>query len=338
MATPATFEDQPSPMSVTRAADIRASDADSVFRPPTGGTAPLGTNVAEDRHRFRVADYAVILKPRVMSLVVFTACVGLALAPGTIAPATALIAIACIAAGAGASGAINMWYDEDIDRIMRRTMHRPIPAGRMRPVEALVTGIVLGTAAVGAMAALVNATAAALLALTILYYVIVYTVWLKRRTPQNIVIGGASGALPPMIGWAAVTGDVGLGALVLFAIIFFWTPPHSWALALYRNADYAAAGVPMMPVVAGARATKRLMLAYTAALLPATLAPVAIGMSGWLYGAGAVALGAVFAGHAIRLARDPDIAPARPMFLYSILYLFLIFVALLADRALAALV
>jgi protoheme IX farnesyltransferase len=314
-------------MSVTRAAVDRLSRA----------SAPLETNATEDHHRFRVADYAVILKPRVMSLVVFTACVGLALAPGTIAPLTAVIAVACIAAGAGASGAINMWYDEDIDRIMRRTMNRPIPAGRMRPVEALATGILLGTAAVGAMAALVNAAAAGLLALTILYYVIIYTMWLKRRTPQNIVVGGASGALPPMIGWAAVTGDIGLGALALFAIIFLWTPPHSWALALYRNADYAAAGVPMMPVVAGVGATKRLMLIYTAILLPATFAPVAIGMSGWLYGAAAALLGAIFAGHAIRLARDSGVGSARPMFLYSILYLFLIFVALLADRALAAL-
>ena len=323
MANPAPLENRFSPMSVTRIA------ADRLSR----GTAPLGTKAGEDRHRFRVADYAVILKPRVMSLVVFTAGVGLALAPGTIAPMTAALAVACIAAGAGASGAINMWYDEDIDRTMHRTMNRPIPAGRMRPIEALATGIVLGTLSVAVMAGFVNAAAAGLLALTILYYVLIYTVWLKRRTPQNIVIGGASGALPPTIGWAAVTGDVGLGALALFAIIFLWTPPHSWALALYRNADYVAAGVPMMPVVAGARATKRLMLVYTALLLPVTLVPVAIGMSGWLYGTAAALLGAVFAGHAIRLARDSGIGPARPMFLYSILYLFLIFAALLADRA-----
>ena len=322
MASPATFEDRRLPMSATR---TTGAEGQSV-----PGAAP-----EETQHRFRIADYGVILKPRVMSLVVFTACVGLILAPGTIALATAAIAILCIAAGAGASGAINMWYDQDIDRVMRRTMGRPIPAGRMRPVEALVVGILLGIASVGAMALLVNAVAAGLLALTILYYVLIYTVWLKRRTPQNIVIGGASGALPPMIGWAAVTGDVGLGASVLFAIIFLWTPPHSWALALYRNADYAAAGVPMMPVVAGLRHTKRLMLAYTALLLPATLAPVAIGMSGWPYGIAALALGALLAGHAIRLARDPGVGPARPMFLYSILYLFLIFVALLADRVIA---
>ncbi len=324
MASPATFEDRRLPMSATRTTGAGAQSATAACASPE-----------ETQHRFRIADYGVILKPRVMSLVVFTACVGLILAPGSIAPATAAIAVLCIAAAAGASGAINMWYDQDIDRIMRRTMGRPIPAGRMRPIEALAVGILLGIASVGAMAALVNAVAAGLLALTILYYVLIYTVWLKRRTPQNIVIGGASGALPPMIGWAAVTGDVGLGAVALFAIIFLWTPPHSWALALYRNADYAAAGVPMMPVVAGSRHTKRLMLAYTMLLVPATLAPVAIGMSGWPYGIAALALGAVLAGHAIRLARDPGVGPARPMFLYSILYLFLIFVALLADRALA---
>ena len=328
MAIPATLEDRHPPMSVTRNADMRAAAA----APPLAAPAPL------DTHRFRVADYAVILKPRVMSLVVFTACVGLALAPGSIAPLTAAIAVACIAAGAGAAGAINMWYDQDIDRIMRRTMNRPIPAGRMRPFEALVTGTALGILAVGVMALKVNPAAAGLLALTILYYVFIYTVWLKRRTPQNIVIGGASGALPPMIGWAAVSGDIALGALALFAIIFLWTPPHSWALALYRNSDYAAAGVPMMPVVAGAAATKRQMLVYTALLLPATLVPVLIGMSGWLYGAAATLLGAGFAGHAIKLARDPGVGPARPMFLYSILYLFLIFTALLADRAVATLI
>jgi protoheme IX farnesyltransferase len=325
----------------TATLEERALPMPASHMPATGTEATARTtasSASENQHRFRVADFGVILKPRVMSLVVFTACVGLALAPGTIAPATAITAILCIAAGAGASGAINMWYDQDIDRIMRRTMNRPIPAGRMHPVEALATGVLLAGASVGAMVFLVNVVAAGLLAFTIFYYVLIYTVWLKRRTPQNIVIGGASGALPPMIGWTAVTGDVGAGALALFAIIFLWTPPHSWALALHRDADYAAAGVPMMPVVAGPRRTKRLMLVYTALLLPATLVPVAIGMSGWPYGVAALALGALFAGHAIRLARDPGTRPARPMFLYSILYLFLIFVALLADRALAAFV
>ena len=300
--------------------------------PAAASRAPIGAD--EGRHRFRVADYAVILKPRVMSLVVFTAAVGMALAPGSIGPLSALIAIACIAAGAGASGAVNMWYDQDIDRTMQRTMHRPIPAGRMRPAAALAVGVLLGFAAVAVMAWRINLTAAGLLALTILYYVFIYTIWLKRRTPQNIVIGGVSGALPPLIGWAAVDGEIGLGAAVLFAIIFLWTPPHSWALALFRNSDYVAANVPMMPVVAGERSTKRLMLVYTALLLPTTLLPPFVGLAGWSYEIAAGLLGAGFAAHAIRLWRAPDVAPARPMFLYSILYLFLIFVALLADRAL----
>lgn len=301
-----------------------------------GTPAAAGVRAAQDRRPSRVVDYAVILKPRVMSLVVFTGLVGLLLAPGTIAPWTALTAVICIAAGAGASGAINMWYDEDIDRAMRRTMNRPIPAGRMNPLEALAFGIFLSVGSVATMAFLVNALAAALLALTILYYVFIYTIWLKRRTPQNIVIGGASGALPPVIGWAAVTGDVGPGAVLLFAIIFLWTPPHSWALALYRNADYVAAGVPMMPVVAGPRKTKVLMLVYTALLVPTTLAPVAVGLSGWVYGLAASGLGLAFLGHAVKVWRDDTVATARPMFLFSILYLFLIFVFLLVDRALLA--
>jgi len=281
--------------------------------------------------RFRLQDYAILLKPRVMSLVVFTAFVGLVLAPGNIAPETGLIAIICIAAGAGAAGAINMWYDRDIDRVMQRTKLRPIPAGRMNPYEALVFGILLSAGSVLMMALLVNEAAAALLAATIFYYVFIYTIWLKRRTPQNIVIGGASGALPPVIGWAAVTGDIGLGAVVLFAIIFLWTPPHSWALALFRRGDYEAAGVPMMPIAAGVRKTKIQMLVYTALLIPATLAPVAIGMSGLLYGITAIALGCGFALHTWRVWKDPAVKAARPMFLYSILYLFLIFAALFLD-------
>ncbi|MBI1986090.1 MAG: protoheme IX farnesyltransferase, partial [Rhodospirillales bacterium] len=284
--------------------------------------------------RFRVADYALLLKPRVMSLVVFTGVVGLAMAPGRHDPMTMIAAVVCIALGAGAAGAINMWYDRDIDQIMRRTMNRPLPAGRLGAGEALAFGVALAVASVAAMTWLVNVVAAALLATTILYYVFIYTVWLKRRTPQNIVIGGVSGALPPVIGWAAVTGDVGLGALVLFAIIFLWTPPHSWALALFRRGDYEAAGVPMMPVIAGERETKRQMLVYTALLLPATLLPVWIGMSGALYGIAAVMLGFGFAGHVWRVWKDEDGSRARPMFFFSIFYLFLIYVALLADRLL----
>jgi len=295
--------------------------------------------------RFRVTNYAVLLKPRVMSLVVFTAAVGLLLAPGAfvgasfgapgaLEPWTAVAAVLCIAIGAGASGAINMWYDRDIDLHMLRTMNRPLPAGRLDPKEALIFGVVLSFGSVLLMAVMVNVMASALLAATILYYVFIYTVWLKRRTPQNIVIGGASGALPPVIGWAATTGDIGLGAVVLFAIIFLWTPPHSWALALFRRGDYEAAGVPMLPVVAGERETKKQMALYTALLIPATLAPVAIGMSGALYGAAAVLLGIGFARHMARVWKDTEDKAAKPMFFFSILYLFLIFVALLADRVL----
>jgi len=291
--------------------------------------------------RFRITNYALLLKPRVMSLVVFTAAVGMFLAPGgftTIDPITAAIAILCIAIGAGASGAINMWYDRDIDQHMLRTRNRPLPAGRLVPEEALAFGVVLSIGSVAAMAHWVNAISSVLLAATILYYVFIYTVWLKRRTPHNIVIGGASGALPPVIGWAAVTGDVSIDAVLLFAIILLWTPPHTWALALFRRGDYEAAGVPMLPVVAGERETKRQMLIYTAILIPATLLPVAIGMSGIVYGISAIALGVGLARHAWRVWTD-DSGPdggktARPMFFFTILYLFLIFAALLADKAL----
>ena len=219
-------------------------------------------------------DFVALTKPRVMTLVVFTGLCGLLAAPGHIHPVLAFTAILCIALGAGASGAINMWYDRDIDLHMGRTMNRPLPAGRLQPKEALIFGIALAAGSVTTMAVLVNTVAASLLALTILYYVFIYTVWLKRRTPQNIVIGGASGALPPVIGWAAATGDVGLGAVVLFTISFLWAPPGAWALALFRRGDYEAAGVPMLPVVAGERETKRQMLIYTAILIPATLLPV----------------------------------------------------------------
>ena len=297
----------------------------------------VGLAVDEERvPRFSLADYAVLMKPRVMSLVVFTAFVGLAVAPGTIESWRGLVAVLSIAVGAGASGAINMWYDRDIDAWMARTRDRPLPAGRLEPRAALLFGAALAAGSVACMAALVNATAAALLAVTIFYYVFIYTMWLKRRTPQNIVIGGAAGAFPPMIGWAAVTGGIDAGGVALFAIIFLWTPPHSWALALFRRGDYAAAGVPMMPVVAGARATKRQMLMYTALLMPASLAPLAVGPAGWAYGAAAVALGAGFVFHAVRVWRDRDDAEdsAKSMFLFSILYLFLLFAALLFDAAL----
>ena len=279
-----------------------------------------------------VGGYIEILKPRVMSLVVFTGLVGLVLAPGHLHPVLAGVAVLCIAIGAGAAGAINMWYDRDIDAMMRRTAGRPLPAGRMMPGEALGFGTVLAVGAVLLMGLAVNTVAAELLAVTIGFYVFVYTIWLKRRTPQNIVIGGAAGAFPPIIGWAAVTGEVGWGAIALFAIIFFWTPPHFWALSLYRSGDYAAAGVPMLPVVAGPHETKRQMLLYTLVLWPVAMAPSLLGVAGVLYGAGAVLLSAAFTGSAILVWHDETERSARRMFSFSLLYLFLIFSLLLLDH------
>ena len=284
-----------------------------------------------------VGDYVEILKPRVMSLVVFTGFVGLVLAPGHLNPVLAAVAVLCIAVGGGAAGALNMWYERDIDAVMRRTAGRPLPAGRMMPGEALAFGTVLGVGAVVVMALAVNLAAAVLLAATIAFYIFVYTMWLKRRTPQNIVIGGAAGAFPPLVGWAAVTGDIGWGAVALFAIVFLWTPPHFWALALYRTGDYAKAGVPMLPVVAGPRATRRQMLLYTLALWPAAAAPWVLGFAGAFYGLGALALSALFTASAVRVCVDASERSAKAMFGFSLLYLFLIFSLLLVDHAGAAL-
>jgi len=280
-----------------------------------------------------VADYIALLKPRVMSLVVFTGFVGLDLAPGHLNPVLALVAVLCIAVAAGAAGAINMYYDRDIDALMSRTRDRPLPAGRMAPGDALGFGCVLAGASVMVMGLALNWAAAALLALTIAFYVFVYTVWLKRRTPQNIVIGGAAGAFPPLVGWAAATGDVGVPAIALFALIFFWTPPHFWALALYRCGDYARAGVPMLPVVAGPDATKRQMLLYTLLLWPLALAPTLLGVTGWIYGGAALGLSALFTAAALRVLWDPGERSARQMFGFSILYLFLLFALMIVDRA-----
>ena len=279
-----------------------------------------------------IGDFVALLKPRVMSLVVFTAIAGLVLAPGALHPVLAAIAVLCIAVGAGAAGAVNMWYDRDIDAAMARTSDRPLPAGRMTPGDALGFGAVLSVGAVSVMALAVNWTAAALLALTIAFYVFVYTIWLKRRTPQNIVIGGAAGAFPPMIGWAAVTGDVGLGAISLFALIFMWTPPHFWALSLYKSGDYAAAGVPMLPVVAGAEETKRQILLYAALLAPVSLVPSFLGVTGLAYAGIAAAMSAVFVFLAWRLRRADDHAGAPRLFGFSILYLFVLFAAMIAER------
>jgi protoheme IX farnesyltransferase len=281
----------------------------------------------------QVSDYWELLKPRVMSLVVFTGFAGLFVAPGHLNPVLAAIAVLCIAVGSGAAGAINMWFDRDIDAVMARTSARPIPAGRVQPGEALGFGVVLAAGSVVVMGLGVNWPAAALLALAILFYVFVYTMWLKRRTPQNIVIGGAAGAFPPMIGWAAVTGDVSVASVVLFLLIFFWTPPHFWALALYRAGDYAKAGVPMLPVVAGAAATKRQMLLYTLILLPLAVAPYGLGIAGAWYAAGALALSGLFVLAALRVLKSADDKPAKQMFGFSILYLFALFALLIVDRA-----
>lgn len=280
-----------------------------------------------------VSDYWALLKPRVMSLVVFTGFVGLWLAPGHLHPLLACVAILCIAVGAGASGAINMWYDRDIDAVMKRTIDRPIPAGRVHPDEALSFGVFLSVASVILMGLAVNPVAAGLLALTIGFYIFIYTMWLKRRTPQNIVIGGASGALPPVIGWSAVTGDIGLPSLLLFGLIFLWTPPHFWALSLFRSGDYADAGVPMMPVVHGERETKKQMLLYTFALWPFALGPAFMGLAGPVYLVVSVILSALFTLAAVRVWFDETHRSAKQMFGFSILYLFLLFALLILDRA-----
>ena len=278
-------------------------------------------------------DFFALLKPRVMSLVVFTGFVGLWIAPGDLHPVLAAVAVLCIAVGSGAAGAINMWYDRDIDAVMGRTKNRPIPAGRVQPGEALGFGVFLSVASVAMMGLMVNWAAGALLGLAILFYVFVYTVWLKRRTPQNIVIGGAAGAFPPMIGWAAVTGTVSLESVALFALIFFWTPPHFWALSLFRCGDYQDAGVPMLPVVAGKEATRRQMLFYTLLLIPVALAPAWLGMAGWIYGGAALLFSLGFLGHAIAVMRDHSDKPAKRMFGYSLIYLAALFALLIVDRA-----
>ena len=283
-----------------------------------------------------VGDFFALLKPRVMSLVVFTGFAGLVVAPGEIHPLLAAVAIFCIALASGAAGAINMWYDRDIDAVMERTRERPIPTGRVEPAEALTFGVILSAFAVMMMFLATNAVAAGLLAAAVLFYVFVYTVWLKRRTPQNIVIGGAAGAFPPAIGWAVVTGNIGIEAVILFALIFFWTPPHFWALALYRSKDYAAAGVPMLPVIRGARATKWQMLAYTLLLLPLALMPCIAGFASWvLYGSAAGILSGVFILSALRVLTDETDRSAKRMFGFSIFYLFALFGLLVADKALA---
>jgi protoheme IX farnesyltransferase len=300
----------------------------------------------------RWSDYVELLKPRVMSLVVFTALTGLLCADRPINPILAAVAVLAIAVGAGASGALNMWYDADIDRLMRRTRARPVPAGRVQPADALATGVVLSLLSVGLMGMALNWLAAGLLGFTIAFYAVVYTMWLKRFTPQNIVIGGAAGALPPVIGWAAASGHAPLNAWLLFAIIFLWTPPHSWALALYTSGDYAKAGVPMMPVAKGAASTRLQILLYSLVFVPVALLPAFTGLGGPVYLVVSAAGGALFLLLAARVALShvgddadprkqglydvkPDARPARNLFAFSILYLFALFASLLAEHLFA---
>jgi len=280
-------------------------------------------------------DFFALLKPRVMSLVVFTAFVGMVAAPATINPFLAIVAILAIAIGAGASGALNMWYDADIDAVMTRTASRPVPSGKVTPHEALTFGLVLSALSVMTLGVLVNWLSAALLAFTIFFYAVIYTMWLKRWTPQNIVIGGAAGALPPMIGWAAVTGSVSFESVVLFLITFLWTPPHFWALALFKSQDYERAGIPMMPNVAGEASTRRQIFGYSLLLAPVGVAPWLLGYTTIGYGVVSLALGAGFVWYAWKVLRMPDsdrvMKPAKQLFAYSLLYLFVIFAAYLAD-------
>jgi heme o synthase len=295
-------------------------------------TAVLGAQ----GHVATVGDYFALLKPRVMSLVVFTGLAGIVVAPGHVHPMVAFTALLCIALGAGASGALNMAYDSDIDGLMARTAARPIPLGRISREEALTFGWWIAAASVAMMALFVNELAAGLLTFTILFYVGIYTLWLKRRTPQNIVIGGLAGALPPAIGWAAVTGNLSIAPLMLVAITFFWTPPHFWALALYRSDDYARAGVPMMPVVNGKKATRKQILIYTLLLLPLGLAPAMTGLGGSLYAAAALVFGGWMLVDAVAVLRERDEIrepAARKLFGISILYLFALFASLIVERS-----
>ncbi len=282
-------------------------------------------------------DFLALTKPRVMTLVVFTGLCGMLAAPTSVHPVIGFTAILCIALGAGAAGALNQWYESDIDAVMRRTQKRPLPDGRMERQAALHFGVGLGAFSVLFMGFAVNAVAAAILTVSILFYVLIYTVWLKRRTPQNIVIGGAAGAFPPLIGWAAATGDIALLPVLLFLFVFLWTPPHFWALALFMKSDYAAAGVPMLPVVSGERTTRTQIGLYTIPMAAVAILPWPLGLTGPIYGIAAVLLTGWFALLAVRVAKrtthaDDAMKPEKALFKYSILYLFVMFGALVVDR------
>jgi len=294
-----------------------------------------GAGLDDAPYHASVSDYVALLKPRVMSLVVFTALVGIVLAPGNVHPIIGFTALLCIAIGAGASGALNMWWDADIDALMTRTRRRPVPAGKVTPGEALAFGMTLAVGSVLVLGLLVNALSAALLAFTIFFYAVIYTMWLKRWTPQNIVIGGAAGAFPPMVGWAAASGTIGLESFVLFLIIFFWTPPHFWALALFKSGDYERAGIPMLPVVAGPAETRRQILLYSLVLVPLAIAPYFLGMAGVTYGIVSTFAGGLFLHFVVRVYRMREGAPAeaaaKRLFTFSIIYLFLLFAVLLGE-------
>jgi protoheme IX farnesyltransferase len=294
------------------------------------------TTKAPWQRRFaaRLPGFVALMKPRVMSLAVFTAFVGLAIAPSHLDPLLGSLAIVAIAAGAGAAGVLNMWYEADIDALMVRTARRPIPRGEISRTEALAFGLILACSAVAVLALGLNIKAAALLGFAISFYVVVYTMWLKRQTPQNIVIGGAAGALPPAIGWTAATGNIGLEPVILFLIVFLWTPPHFWALSLNRADEYARAGIPMLPVVAGAVATTRQILIYSILLLPVSMLPCALGFAGLLFGIAAVTCGAILVALAFQLHRSKgtDRRVAQRLFAFSIFYLFVLFAALLANN------
>lgn len=285
----------------------------------------------------RFSDFFALLKPRVMALAVFTAFVGLMAAPGVTDPGTAIVALIAISAGAGAAASLNMWYDADIDGLMSRTRRRPIPSGRVTPDEALALGLTLSIASVGMLGVMVNWLAAALLAFTVFFYVVIYTMWLKRSTPQNIVIGGAAGAFPPMIGWAAASGGVGVESVILFLITFLWTPPHFWALALLKSGDYAAAGIPMMPNVAGEASTRKQIFAYSLLLALAGICPWLFGFASIAHGLVAAVFGAGFVWRAwtLLIATDRQLELAKALFFYSILYLFAVFATLLIDTIVA---
>ena len=287
-------------------------------------------------------DYIALLKPRVMSLVVFTAFVGVAIAPAAMNPFLALVSIVAIAVGAGASGALNMWYDADIDAVMSRTVSRPVPSGKLTGSEALAFGLILSFLSVMTLGLVANWLAASLLAFTIFFYAVVYTMWLKRWTPQNIVIGGAAGAFPPVVGWAAVTGSVSIEPIILFAIIFLWTPPHFWALALYKSQDYARAGIPMMPNVAGEASTRRQIFGYALVVAVVGVLPSIFGSASIAFGAAAAALGLGFVWYAWKVLRMPDtdraMKPAKALFGYSLVYLFAIFAILLLDHVVVRMV